>query len=555
MSIRKFLAMLSVAYIALGLLICLANVATAHANYVRSAPEAGSASPISPRAVQVWFSEPVDPAASTLSVHNATGKEVSNADAHVAPDDARSLSISLPPLTQGTYTVLWQTLSAVDGHIAKGAFPFTVGESHATSSYASLIGQMERNAAALQPPSFTDMLVRWSTLAALVLVAGGFAFAPFALAAPELHTYRIALAHRRRRVLWISLGLLGITLIAGVAQRAVEVNLASALSGRFGLVIITRVALGGLLGVLLWRGWDETRLVALSGALLLLSQSLLSHSAAEEAWLLPTLADWLHLGAAAIWLGGVMMLALVVAPQTLADPARRKHLRNAIIRFSPLAIGSMIVLSLTGLMQSINFVGSLETLLVTAYGRILLAKVGLGIVLVGFGAFHQLFIAPGLQTSKAREGRSAQRFRTSIIAEALVGLLLLGTAGALTALPRGRDLAPDPAVKAHIQTQSADDLALMFGVTPSGVGYNQFALRLADAQGNPVPGVEKVMLRFKDLSMDMGESELTLQPYESQYYTAESSVISMDGWWQTEVIVRRTGKPDTDTIYKMLISF
>ena len=559
MSIRKFLAMLSVACIALGLLLCLASVAAAHANYVRSVPEAGSASPTSPRTVQVWFSEPVDPAASTLSVHDATGKEVSNADAHVAPDDARSLGISLPPLTQGTYTVLWQTLSAVDGHIAKGAFPFIVGEGHATSSYAALVSQMERNAVALQPPSFTDTLVRWSTLAALVLVAGGFAFAPFALAAPELRTFRTALARPRRRVLWVSLGLLSLTLIARVAQRAAEVSLASVLSGRLGLVVVTRVALGALLGVLLWRRWDDTRLIALPGALLLLSQSLLSHSAAEDAWLLPTLADWLHLGAAALWLGGVVMLALVVTPQALAASARRTDLRNAILRFSPLAIASVVMLCLTGLMQSINFLGSLDALVVTAYGRILLAKIGLGIVLVGFGAFHQLFIAPGLQAqegrSKVREGRSAQRFRTSIITEALVGLLLLGTAGALTALPRGRDVAPDPAVKTHIQAQSADDLALMFGITPSGVGDNQFAVRLADAQGNPVVGVEKVMLRFKNLSMDMGESELTLQPYESQYYTAESSVISMDGWWQTEVIIRRAGKPDTHTIYKMLISF
>ena len=351
MSIRKFLAMLSVACIALGLLLCLASVAAAHANYVRSVPEAGSASPTSPRTVQVWFSEPMDPAASTLSVHDATGKEVSNADAHVAPDDARSLGISLPPLTQGTYTVLWQTLSAVDGHIAKGAFPFIVGEGHATSSYAVLVSQMERNDVALQPPSFTDTLVRWSTLVALLLVAGGFTYAPFAFAAPEQHAFRIALAHRRRRVLWISLGLLGITLIAGVAQRAAEVSLASVLSGRFGLVVIARVALGSWLGVLLWRGWDETRLVALPGALLLLSQSLLSHSAAEEAWLLPTLADLLHLGAAAIWLGGVVMLALVIAPPALTDPTRREDLHNAIVRFSPLAIGSVIVLSLTGLMQ------------------------------------------------------------------------------------------------------------------------------------------------------------------------------------------------------------
>ncbi|HEY3341809.1 MAG TPA: copper resistance protein CopC, partial [Anaerolineae bacterium] len=553
---RKFLAVLCVVCVVPGLLLSLASIATAHANYVRSVPEAGSVSPISPRVVQVWFSEPVDPAASSLSVLNATGKAVSNADSHIATDDARSLSVTVPPLAQGTYTVLWQTLSAVDGHTAKGSFPFTVGAGHPTSSYAALVDQMERNAVAVQPPPFTDTLLRWSTLTALVLVAGGFAFAPFALSAPELHSYRNTLAGRRRRLLWISLALLGITLIAGVAQRATEMNLSSALSGRFGLVVIARIVLGGLLAVMLWRQCDATLLVTLPGALLLLSQSMLSHSAAQEAWLFPTLVDWLHLSAAAIWLGGIVMLALIVAPPAVADPAHRMDLRHAIVRFSPLAITSTIVLSVTGLVQSINFVGSLNTLLVTAYGRIVLAKIGLLIALIGFGAFHRLFIAPRLHLQagqpEARALRTARQFRASVIGEAIVGLLLLGAAGALTALPSGRDVAPDPAARVHIQTQSAGDLVLMLGTTPSIVGDNQFALRLADAQGNPVPGVEKVMLRFRNLSMDMGESESVLQPYGSQYYTAESSVIAMDGWWQIEVIVRRTGKADTDTTFRML---
>ncbi len=555
MSMRKFLAILSVMCIALGPLLILANVATAHANYVRSVPEAGASLPTSPRTVQVWFSEPVDPAASSLSVHDASGATVDEGDSRVAPDDTASLIITLKPLTPGTYTVIWQTLSAVDGHMAKGSFPFTVGEGHATRSYATLVGQMERNAIALQPPSLIDTLIRWSTLAALVLVAGGFAYAPFALAAPELASFRAALVSKRRRLLWVALGLLGITLIAGVALRAAETGPTSALSGRFGLVVLARVVFIALLALLLWRHWDEMPLIALPCAFLLFSQSLLSHSAAEAQWLLPTLADWLHLSAAAIWLGGVVMLALVVAPAALTDRTYLKDLGASIMRFSPLAIGSVIVIYLTGIAQSIHFVGSPEALLLTAYGRVLLAKIILGIVMIGFGAFYQRYVAPRIGAAEDKASRSAKRFRTSILAEAAVGLLLLAAAGTLTALPAGRDVVPDPATRVSIMTRSADDLELSLGVTPSGVGDNQFAVRLVDANGNPVPGIQKVVLRFNNLSMDMGESELTLQPYDSTYYTAESSVISMDGWWQTTLIVRRQGKADARATYIYLISF
>jgi hypothetical protein len=169
--------------------------------------------------------------------------------------------------------------------------------------------------------------------------------------------------------------------------------------------------------------------------------------------------------------------------------------------------------------------------------------------------FHQRYVAPHIGPAEDKASRSAKQFRTSILAEAAVGLLLLCAAGVLTALPAGRDVVPDPATKVSIMTRSADDLALSLGVTPSGVGDNQFAVRLVDANGNPVPGIQKVVLRFNNLSMDMGESELTLQPYDSTYYTAESSVISMDGWWQTTLIVRRQGKADARATYIYLISF
>jgi copper transport protein len=531
--------------LALSLLFRHALPAAAHANYVRSLPEAGSANPDAPRSVQVWFSEQVDPNASSLDVRNASGATVDQGNSHSAPNDAASLIVTLKPLAPGTYTVIWQTLSAVDGHMAKGSFPFTVGQGHGTSNFVPLVAQMERNALALQVPPFADAALRWVTLLALVLVAGGFVYAPFAMPIPE----PVRLAVKRRRLLGGALGLLAITLITGILLRGVETGFAGISSGRFGLVMLVRAALIALLAFLLWRRRDTTRLIALPDALLLLSQSMLSHSAAETDWLLPTLADWLHLCAAAIWLGGVTMLALIVAPATRTDI---KTLHNAIARFSPLALGCVIVVYLTGIAQGIGMLGSADALLLTAYGRVLLAKIILAFILVGFGAFHQRYIAPRIGAS---EDKAAGRFRASIVAEALAGLLILAAAGVLTSLPRGRDVAPDPALHVNLITRQADDLQATLGVTPFGVGNNQFAIRLVDANGTPISGVQKVMLRFNNLSMDMGESELTLEPYEGAYYTAESSVISMDGWWQTALIVRRQGKADARTTYTYLISY
>src|SRR5207237_642989 len=49
-------------------------------------------------------------------------------DSHVAPNDPRSLVVTLPDqLPNGVYTVAWRTLSAVDGHTVNGAYPLIVG--------------------------------------------------------------------------------------------------------------------------------------------------------------------------------------------------------------------------------------------------------------------------------------------------------------------------------------------------------------------------------------------------------------------------------------------
>jgi copper transport protein len=534
----------------------------AHANYVRSIPAADSASPIAPQTVQAWFSEQVDPAASLLTVHDASGIAVDKADSHVAATDAYSLIISLKALSQGTYTVIWQTRSAIDGHLAKGSFTFIVGTQPAGANYAALVMQMDRTAGALQPPPLADTLMRWLTYIALVLVAGGFAFAPYIMTSPTLGPFRSATAARRRRLLWISLGLLGAALAAGVGLRAIQTGLASALSGRYGIVVLCRIVLIAVLAFMLRRQLTETRLVALPCALLLISQSALSHSAAEIDWLLPAVTDWLHLTSAAIWLGGVAMLAIVYAPVAVAEHPYLTDLGMAIRRFSPLAVGCVVVIYLTGILQSVRLLGSLDALFVTAYGRVLLVKMVLAVVLIGFGTFHQLFISPDLQSAKgklsARAQRSGNQFRASIVYEAVVGLVVLLAVGALTALAPGRDLMPAADTPINIQTKSGDDLALMVGVTPYTVGANEFAVRVTDMAGDPAPGVESVVVRFRSLSMDMGISELVMKPYDGAangYYTAQSSVLSMDGPWEAELIVRRAGKADTDTLYNLSVRF
>ena len=103
------------------------QVAEAHANLIRSEPPANSTLDVSPDRITIWFSEPMEAAFSEIQVLNATGARVDNQDSAVDANDLTIMSVNLPELPDGTYTVAWRNLSTIDGHSLRGAFTFSVG--------------------------------------------------------------------------------------------------------------------------------------------------------------------------------------------------------------------------------------------------------------------------------------------------------------------------------------------------------------------------------------------------------------------------------------------
>jgi methionine-rich copper-binding protein CopC len=113
--------------LALALLLGAAAVdsARAHAVLVRSAPSHRAVLGLPPERVDLWFSEKLEPAYSTVSIWNEAGGQVDERDARVTPDDPRRLSVSFGTRASGQYTVKYRVLS-VDGHIVDNRFTFTV---------------------------------------------------------------------------------------------------------------------------------------------------------------------------------------------------------------------------------------------------------------------------------------------------------------------------------------------------------------------------------------------------------------------------------------------
>lgn len=101
--------------------------AFAHARLKSATPEAGGTVATAPAEVLVNFNQPLEAAFSSVVVRDAVGRRVDKADAHVDPADPTTMRVSLPPLSQGAYIVVWHALTA-DTHRTEGAFIFRVGQ-------------------------------------------------------------------------------------------------------------------------------------------------------------------------------------------------------------------------------------------------------------------------------------------------------------------------------------------------------------------------------------------------------------------------------------------
>ncbi|HWA80387.1 MAG TPA: copper resistance protein CopC [Acetobacteraceae bacterium] len=111
--------------LAIALLLFSSGYAFAHAFPATTNPPAGSTLKTPPTQVVINFTEEIEPHFSTLEVVNAAGTRLDKKDAHIGPQGAKQFVVDLPPLTPGTYKVIWHATS-VDTHKTQGSFNFTV---------------------------------------------------------------------------------------------------------------------------------------------------------------------------------------------------------------------------------------------------------------------------------------------------------------------------------------------------------------------------------------------------------------------------------------------
>jgi putative copper resistance protein D len=209
---------------------------------------------------------------------------------------------------------------------------------------------------------------------------------------------------------------------------------------QFGMVSEIRFALAVVIGVCL--AYD--RFPPARGLGLVLSVGLIgavgwtghAGSTVGETGVLHLAADILHLVAAAIWIGGLVSLVLLFAV-TRRDrtDASMSFASDATQAFSSMGIAIVAVIFATGIVNTWILVGSWHALIATGYGRLLMLKIALFIVMLLFAAANRFWLTPRLALPSSAPQFDARRqlARNSMI-EFVLALAIFAIVGLLGTL-------------------------------------------------------------------------------------------------------------------------
>jgi copper transport protein len=396
--------------------------ASAHTTLESAAPATQTRVERPPAEVVLRFNESVVVARNAIQVLGTDGRVLSGA-VTVSPD-GRTLRAPVAGARVGeAYTVRWR-VTGRDGHSPAGVYTFGVGVEAPPPTEA--VGS--------SGTTWKDHLARWLLFAALALVIG-----PLVLRLVVLRGEVPARLERRVHLVTIlaTFAVIDVGIAAFVirASNALQLPLSDlpfadlqpfAEQTRFGVAFLVMTVGFATVAALLALAWAfdrlELRWPALGLSLVLVSGlSFSGHqaTATNSTWL-SEVADWLHLVAASIWVGGLVTLALLVWP---AAPKLRAR---AFLGFSRIAVALVAAMVLAGAYLALVRLPDLASLWETDYGRTLALKLAVVAVALSWGGFHHLFVRPRLEAGQE------PRVRPSLIGETTVALAVLLAAAILT---------------------------------------------------------------------------------------------------------------------------
>jgi copper transport protein len=549
------------AWLALAVLACLLAAPApllAHAELVGSDPLPNASLVEGPDAISMTFSEPIDAGNASVRLLDAQLRALDGVG-RVRLNDAGTIArVDLPSLEPGVYTVSYQVVSTVDGHATAGIFAFVVDPTGAQAPPAS-------------PPTSSSPSVdlwavaaRWLALIA-ALIGLGTLVTWWHVGRPTLEARAPSVDRRPPwRLVAISCAgtVVGLALYLALSARPIDAanGLPLDVAAPFGwtpFAIAMRVSLlsallAGLVGLVAASGrgrFTDRTLVMLAGGSLatsLAGMSLAGHASSLGGPLNAAL-DWLHLVAAAAWLGGLPAMYPLAARVGAVGGSVRAAAGEMLRRHGRLALVAGPLVVMTGLANSPLVLGAPRELVASAYGDLLLLKALLVSLALAIGAVNHLLL----------RSRGRGHLAALVGTELLVAAVAVMAGATMVTIQPGAARQPvltGPSVHPAHFFGEAGASSVHASVSVPAPGRQTYQITVLDAvDGRPRPDVQKVFLTFTPpAESGLPAERAELEPGEiGGLYAIAGAYTPVIGEWGLTVTVRRSGARDESVAFAM----
>jgi copper transport protein len=279
------------------------------------------------------------------------------------------------------------------------------------------------------------------------------------------------------------------------------------------------------------------------GAVMSLTPSLSGH--ASTAGKLAMTADVAHVIAAALWTGGLgfLFLALMLAKEDRWPLATR-----AVPRFSNMAVISVVVLLVAGIVNGYLQVRTWSALWETEYGLLLLAKVALVLPLLALGAYNNRYAVPRLKAGIASVLERRRFLRAAGVELGIMVAIVAVTAVLVNAEPARTEMGmemEEGAAHTEEPTETTGDheafegmvmlgdSEVMVMVDPAMPGENMITLTFE----TPPENLTRASVSASLPSQEIGplDFEAEADPAAPGTYTIEGATLSIAGEWELRI--------------------
>jgi copper transport protein len=484
------------------------KVAFAHALLEKAIPAPDSHLQSSPNEIVLLFNERLEDELYSIKVFNNEGETISKSKTELSLDQ-KQLKHSVSSLADGSYTISYSVLSA-DGHPIKGSYIFSVGA--ASDELVKPTQDVRGN----------YPIVKIFYFMALLLVAG------WMLWGKGSKTFSEISESYRKLSLYLLLFFFVMNIGWGYVQFVELVN-----SWRECISLLTGTAVGVSWGIslllsvlgfaILFRFDWLNRLWAL---LLLAAKSINGHAMGFDPPVLNVLMDLIHLIAAALWAGGLFYIVIYW----------RKH-RDYVVRFmatfSKIALLSLIVLTITGIVLTLTYLPDINYLFYTQWGSWLIAKMILVILVIILGSVIRLYL------KKKNEGIVGKLIKVDFALMILITVIV----GIFT------NLSPLPENKPLVWKMQEDYLEFSATIAPKVAGENMFMVEVSsEKEGIDIKRME-LFLKNND-NPEVAPIQVAFPTYEQArrvHYMVNGPYLPFAGNWTVEL--RILDSEDNEHVY------